>query len=225
MAEKETVAPKAKETAKPKIYAKIGDILKDIEPISKARRNTQQGYSFRGVEDAMNMLSPILAKHGVFPSTARIEDVRSDEVQSKTGTVGYHYVRRYTFAFFADDGSFIETTVDGEAIDYGDKASNKAYSTAYREAFWKIFIVPFETDDIENHDHELNSSKPASKLKADNPVIAKYKKQMESAKSIAELKTIWGNMPISAKDLLTGTRDEMKAILDTESNYVQDEKD
>lgn len=213
---------KAEKPSKPKIYAKIGDILKDIQPISKGRRNIQQGYSFRGVEDAMNMLSPILAKHGVFPTTKSIEDVRNDEVQSKTGTLGYHYVRRYTFAFFADDGSSVETTVDGEAIDYGDKSSNKAYSTAYREAFWKLFIVPFETDDIENHDHELTASTPA-KPDGKNPALAKYKKQLESAKTIDELKTIWGNLPISAKNLLTETRDEMKAILDTELSHIPDE--
>lgn len=137
------------------IHKQIGEIRKEISPIGKDKKNVQQGYSFRGIEDAMNMLSPLLAKHGIYPVTKSIVDVRNDEVQSKSGTAGYHYVRRYTFTFYAEDGSSVDTTADGEAIDYGDKASNKAYSTAYREAFWKMFVVPFAADDIENHTHEL----------------------------------------------------------------------
>lgn len=212
------------------IFKKIGDILKEIDPISKGRRNTQQGYSFRGIEDAMNMLAPILAKHGVFPATRSIEDVRNDEVTSKTGTGGYHYVRRYTFAFFAEDGSSVETTVDGEAIDYGDKASNKAYSTAYREAMWKMFIVPFEADDIENHEHnlkpkvaadvppEVHAPAPA----APNPVVEEYRKKLQAAKNMEELQTIWANMPVRAKTALNAVKAEMKAIFDSETKTPED---
>lgn len=208
---------KTKEKA-PQIYALMGKILKEIDPIKKERKNTTQGYNFRGVEDAMNMLSPILAKHGVFPRTKSIETIRNDEVQSKLGTVGYHLVNRYTFAFVAEDGSSVETMVDGESIDYGDKSSNKAYSTAFREALWKIFIVPFETDDIENHDHELKTSKPT--VAPNNPAIATYKKAIEAAKTVTELGSIWKDMPPVAQKALESFKDEMKAILITENNAV-----
>ena len=137
------------------IYKKIGDILKEIEPVTKDKKNTQQNYNFRGIEQAVDMLSPILAKHGVFPTTENIESISSEAVQSKSGSAGYHYVNRYTFHFYAEDGSFVSTKADGEAIDYGDKACNKAYSTAYREALWKLFVVPFQADDTENHSHDL----------------------------------------------------------------------
>jgi hypothetical protein len=137
------------------IYKKIGDILKEIEPVTKDKKNTQQNYNFRGIEQAVDMLSPILAKHGVFPTTENIESISSEAVQSKSGSAGYHYVNRYTFHFYAEDGSFVRTQADGEAIDYGDKSSNKAYSTAYREALWKLFVVPFQADDTENHSHDL----------------------------------------------------------------------
>lgn len=142
------------------IYKKIGDILKEIEPVTKDKKNTQQNYNFRGIEQAVDMLSPILAKHGVFPTTENIESISSEAVQSKSGSAGYHYVNRYTFHFHAEDGSFVKTMADGEAIDYGDKSSNKAYSTAYREALWKLFIVPFAADDTENTGHDLKPSEP-----------------------------------------------------------------
>lgn len=141
------------------IYKKIGEIMKEISPISKDKKNTQQNYNFRGIDDAMDMFSPLMAKHGVFPVTEKIEDVvLSENVVSKSGSAGWRTVRRYTFRFYAEDGSFVSTISDGEAIDYGDKSSNKAYSTAYREALWKMFVVPFKgSDDIENTSHELKS--------------------------------------------------------------------
>lgn len=181
------------------IYKKIGAILEDIEPVKKGRQATQ--YKFRGVEDAMNMLSPIFAKHGVFPVTHAIENIKSDDIESGKGTKGFHYVNRYTFRFYASDGSFVETRADGEAIDYGDKASNKCYSVAYREALWKMFVVPFEQDDTENYTPEVASKKSAPAKKdsftvasemlsaalesGDDARIDKVRKQIYSSKNLS----------------------------------------
>lgn len=72
-------------------------------------------------------------------------------------------IRLYTFAFYAQDGSHVETKAEGEAIDYGDKCVTKCQSVAYREALYKTFVAPFESSivdpqgsvDIEDQDHEL----------------------------------------------------------------------
>lgn len=155
------------------IYKKMQAVMKDIGPLSKDKKNTQQGYSFRGIDDLMNAISPVLSDHGVFLVCSQISDVLTDSITSKSGGAGYRRIRRFTFRCFAEDGRFVETTADGEAIDYEDKGSNKAYSVAYREAMFKMFVIPFEGDDIENHDHEIKTpakqtkpaaSKPASKL-------------------------------------------------------------
>lgn len=147
------------------IFKAINEVMKELEPIAKGRKNEQQGYMFRGVDDVMNALSPLLTKHGIFPSIVDTQDVCKDEVVSAKGTKGYHYVRRYTIRFYATDGSFVDVKSDGEAIDYGDKASNKAASVAYREAMFKTFVIPFENDDIENADHELKPQ-PAKPVQA-----------------------------------------------------------
>jgi hypothetical protein len=145
------------------IFDKVSLVMHDMGPIAKSKRNTQQNYSFRGIEDLMNEFAPIATKHGIFPVTTRIQDITNEPVTSRAGGSGYRTVRRFTFRFYASDGSLVETTADGEAIDYGDKSSNKAYSVAYREAIFKMFIVPFAQDDIENHDHELKEPTEASK--------------------------------------------------------------
>jgi hypothetical protein len=145
------------------IFDKVSLVMHDMGPIAKSKRNTQQNYSFRGIEDLMNEFAPIATKHGIFPVTTSIQDITNEPVTSRAGGSGYRTVRRFTFRFYASDGSLVETTADGEAIDYGDKSSNKAYSVAYREAIFKMFIVPFAQDDIENHDHELKEPTEASK--------------------------------------------------------------
>lgn len=140
------------------IYQAINNVMKDIKPIAKGQKNTQQNYSFRGIDDAMNSLSPIMQKHGIFPAIVDGKDIESHQVTSIRGGVGYRTVKRYTIRFYATDGSYIDVISDGEAIDYGDKGSNKAMSVAYREALFKTFIIPFGNDDIENHNHDLQDT-------------------------------------------------------------------
>ena len=50
-----------------KIYKAINAVQADlaISGISKDRKNAMQGYSFRGIDDVYNALSPLLAKHGL----------------------------------------------------------------------------------------------------------------------------------------------------------------
>lgn len=180
------------------IYKQIAEIMREVSPVSKDRKNTQQNYSFRGIDDAMNMLSPLMAKHGVFAATRSIDDVANEGVVSKQGSAGWRCVRRYTFEFFAEDGSSVTTTVDGEAIDYGDKSSNKAYSTAYREALWKLFVVPFaSSDDIENHEHDIKpvetlkssfkAPKPANTDKVARPT---YDRAVEAIKALIDVSKV-----------------------------------
>ena len=140
---------------KKNIFEAINEVMKDISPISKDRKNAKQGYNFRGIDDAMNAMSPLFTKHGIFPTIQSVVDIQTDEVESANGNKGYHYVRRFTIRFYSIDGSFVDVISDGEAIDYGDKASNKAMSVAYREAIFKTFVIPFGNDDIENHDHNV----------------------------------------------------------------------
>lgn len=144
------------------IFAKVIAVMNEIDPIAKARKNVQQNYQFRGIDDLMNMIAPLLTKHGIFPTTEKVEGILSETITSRNGGAGYRIINRYTFRFYADDGSYIDTMADGEAIDYGDKSSNKAYSVAYREAMFKMFVIPFENDDIENETHDLQPEKKAT---------------------------------------------------------------
>jgi hypothetical protein len=147
-----------------KIYQQIAAAKKDVNAVGKNRKNQQQNYSFRGIDDAMDAFAPLLAEHGLTIICEKIEHLANQDVVSKAGAAGYRVVNNYTFRVFADDGSSIQGQSDGEAIDYGDKCTTKAQSVALREFLFKTFMVPFHTvEDIEETGHTLSIKKPAPK--------------------------------------------------------------
>ena len=149
------------------IFEAMTAIVKDLGPIAKDKRNTEQNYQFRGIDAAMDALNPLLAKYWVFPTIADIETRVFEPVVSRNGAKGFHLINKYTFEFFAKDGSSVTTKMEGEAIDYGDKAVTKAQSVAYREALYKTFCAPFTASvDIEDDSHDL---KPENEKKDPPP--------------------------------------------------------
>ena len=126
-----------------KIYSAMIGVMSDIGAICKDKRNTTQGFNFRGIDDVYNALQPALIKHGVFVVPEVLESTREDRVSSKGAALIYSVCKvRYTF--FADDGSHISAIVVGEGMDSGDKATNKALSIAFKYACFQAFCIPTE---------------------------------------------------------------------------------
>ncbi len=71
------------------------------------------------------------------------------------------------FTFYAPDGSSVEVVTVGEAMDAGDKSSNKAMSAALKYALLQVFCIPTEEPiDTENETHEV-AAKPERQQKID----------------------------------------------------------
>lgn len=134
-----------------KIFALIPKISGEIGPIIKDRKNEAQGYRFRGIEDFLNNAHPALIKHGVFFAPEVIES-KTLEGQTQKGAPTLRVLLRVRFRFYADDGSFVEVTTQGEGIDSSDKASNKAMSAATKYCLMNIFCIP--TDDVADSDRD-----------------------------------------------------------------------
>jgi hypothetical protein len=134
------------------------------EGIAKNNRNQQQGYNFRGIDDVYNVLSPLLARHEL----CVLPRVISREVTEKTnakGTTLFYTVVHVEFDFVsAVDGSKHTVATVGEAMDSGDKSSNKAMSAAYKYAAFQAFAIPTEGDndaDATTHEVATRSAHPA----------------------------------------------------------------
>jgi len=137
------------------IYSSMSAILGEIGAIGKTRRNQQQGYNFRGIDELYNVLNPLLSKHAVF-SIPEVLDCKREERNSKQGTLLISVILSVRYTFFASDGSSVACIVIGEAMDSGDKATNKAMSAAQKYAFLQIFAIPTEEPkDSENDSPEV----------------------------------------------------------------------
>jgi hypothetical protein len=144
------------------VYKAIAAVQADLgkDGISKARENKQQGFRFRGIDDVYNALAPALAKHGlcILP---RMLDRTVTERETKSGGVLFYVVVVAEFDFVAaEDGSKHTVRTYGEAMDSGDKATNKAMSAAYKYAAMQAFCIPTEGDnDADAHTHEVAPAK------------------------------------------------------------------
>lgn len=139
------------------IHEKIIAILTDSEAISKDRRNQQQGFNFRGIDDVYNALHPLLAKHGVFSTTEVILE-RTEERQTKSGGNLIYRILTVKFTFYAGDGTHVESVIIGEGMDSGDKASNKAMAIAHKYALLQLLAIP--TEDAKDPDSESHAVAP-----------------------------------------------------------------
>ena len=140
------------ETAK--IYPAIAGVMSEIGAVGKNKRNAQQGFQYRGIDDVMNAINPALINHKVFVVPEVMDVKREDRVTSKGNPIVYS-IATVKYTFFAEDGSSIQATVIGEGMDSGDKSMNKAMSIAFKYACFQVFCIPTEEmkdPDAESHD-------------------------------------------------------------------------
>jgi hypothetical protein len=150
----------------PLIFTKIPAIMASIDAIGKNRKNQSQGYAFRGIDDMYNELHSHFATHKVF-YTPEVLTTHREEKATKSGGLMQYVVLTVKYTFYAEDGSSVSCTMIGEASDSGDKASNKAMSTALKYALMEIFLIPTEDEkDTETNSPQFVAPKITLKGKA-----------------------------------------------------------
>jgi hypothetical protein len=132
-----------------KVYQAINAIQLALSKtgISKDRVNSQgSGYKFRGIDDVYNAISPLLAEHGLCILPRMLSRECTDRISAKGGNLFYVTVEAEFDFVSAEDGSKHTVKTFGEAMDSGDKATNKAMSAAYKYAAFQAFAIPTEGD-------------------------------------------------------------------------------
>jgi hypothetical protein len=143
------------------VYKAINAVQAELATIGivKNKRNSQgAGYNFRGIDDVYNAIAPLLAKHGlcILPRVLTRECV---ERQSKNGGALFYITVEAEFDFVSsEDGTKHTVKTFGEAMDSGDKATNKAMSAAYKYACFQAFSIP--TESREDADYQTHEVKP-----------------------------------------------------------------
>lgn len=171
------------------VYHAILGVMQELGTagITKDRKNSQQGYSFRGIDDVYNALSPLLAKHKLLVLPRMLER-NVVERESKSGGALFYVTVKAEFDFISpvDRSKHVVGPMYGEAMDSGDKATNKAMSAAYKYAAMQAFCIPTEgNNDADAQTHEVVSLGAKAKQYAE-----RFVKAIEDGKDdlIVELK-------------------------------------
>ena len=182
--------------------------------IAKTRTNSQgAGFKFRGIDDVYNAIAPLLADHGLCILPRMLSRVCEERV-SKSGGALFYVTVEAEFDFVAvEDGSKHTVKTYGEAMDSGDKATNKAMSSAYKYACFQSFAIPLEGEpDSDDESFEVGSGMPAN-------ILADHLTAIFDATTIAELTKAYSDAYKAAdNDKKTQNRfiqakDDMKAKL------------
>jgi hypothetical protein len=131
------------------VYKAIAAIQGELarEGISKSRKNQQQGFAYRGIDDVYAALAPLVAKHNLCILPRVVSREASERTSAKGGVLFYTAVTVDFDLVSAVDGSKHTVTAVGEAFDSGDKSIGKAQSYAYKAMAFMLFAIPVEGQD------------------------------------------------------------------------------
>ena len=145
------------------IFKALSAVQSDLSKvgIAKNQKNSHQGYKFRGIDDVLNTLAPIIAEHGVLI----IPNVLSKDIKTtatKNGGVASHAILEVGFVLYDSEGDSICHTAYGEALDTSDKAVNKAMTAAYKYFLFQAFCIPIDgVEDADSEQIQQVASQPA----------------------------------------------------------------
>jgi hypothetical protein len=124
----------------PSIHQRMLSIIEELPAIGKTQRNAQQGFMFRGHDDVMNELTPLLAKHGVF-FVPRVLERLTDQRKTTRGGVMYEVNLHVEYTFYGANGDSFRASAWGEGTDSGDKSTNKAMTMALKNVVAQSFAI------------------------------------------------------------------------------------
>ncbi len=129
------------------IYQAINSVAAELSQngIAKLHRNDEAEYQYRSIEDVLNALAPLLARHKlcVLPRALERHGQSVGATQLVTVRMAFDLVS-------ALDGSRHTIESFGEGIDESDKGTAKAISAAYKSAMLQAFCIPVPQVDADS---------------------------------------------------------------------------
>lgn len=177
------------------VYKAISNVAKELAEtgIKKGSKNQQQGFMFRGIDAVYNALAPALVKHGLLILPRIIDRTVTERTTQKGGVLIYVTVKAEFDFVSVTDGSKHTVMTYGEAMDSGDKATNKAMSIAYKYAAFQAFCIPTEETAVDA-DAEVHNVTP----RTPEQILSDYTGFLHEATSelaiTNEYKKVWNEL-------------------------------
>lgn len=127
---------------------KISYVTGNIGAIEKEKKSTGVSYAFRGIDDVMNRLNPMLCEQGItlqnkvlsFSVTPRSYEKYNS--YTKTNEIKHSFYASVHIALIFSDGKETETWEEvAMSEDHSDKALTQAMSMAYKYAITRKFCI------------------------------------------------------------------------------------
>ena len=121
----------------------LSDITSEVGVIEKKKQSTGVTYAFRGIDEVMNKLNPLLSKHGVtLQNEICSHNLERREFVNKYGDAKVAYVATVHIRLIFSKGTEKEVWEEvAMSEDYGDKAMTQAMSMAYKYAILRKFCI------------------------------------------------------------------------------------
>lgn len=201
----------------PAVIGAICEVMNAIGAISKDKRSEHGNFRFRGIDDVMNVLAPLLRAHCLFINPELVESTHNRFTSNGGGGLMNTVVKvRYTFTSAADGSTHTVGPIPGEGMDTGDKSTAKAMSVAMRTMLLQVFAIPTEDRDPDHDVYEVaapgreasapaRSTRPAAAAKPnrrsdadvdpwadDNPErVEYYRGAIEASGNNDSLRLVW----------------------------------
>lgn len=187
------------------ITAEIGVVEKNL----KVQVNKNSSYKAVSERDVLDAVKPIEQKYRVYsyPASRQIVDrdilTKESEYQgtvTRTNTLFMRVETVYRFVNIDNPTEFIETTVYGDGLDTGDKATGKAMTYADKYALMKAYKLSTgdDPDKEASPENVFEKKARATELKATEKQIAMIE-DLYNDEELEEIKK-WANVT-ELKDL------------------------
>jgi hypothetical protein len=176
--------------------------------VGKTGRNEQQKYNFRGIDQFYNAIAPELASAGLLILPRCLNREVSERKTASGGTLFYTIVTmEFTFIAAEDGSRFVVGPMYGEAMDSGDKSTNKAMSAAYKYAVMQAFSIPVEGQNV---DSERDTHEPVYEYNEHEKAALQLLRNAAMGGTQA-LREQWKKLGKPMTTVLAGELDSLKA--------------
>lgn len=154
---------KAKEIERPKniwqSIERMTELLAEQGIAKKKGESREITYAFRGIDDIRNVIAPLQKECALVIVPSIVSRLENDTRKTKSGGFSMWVILHIHFKLTNTiDGSSYVVKFTGEAVDYSDKATQKAMSQAYKIFAINTFNIPTEGEqDSDNEKIELKS--------------------------------------------------------------------
>lgn len=168
------------ETQQLNLYQKLAKITGEIGVIAKDGNNQQQKYKYIEYETIAGKFRELFSKYGVVLIPSMVEQERS-AITTSRGSSGVSTVCHFEFTVVNADKPDDRFVVkwQGEAADYGDKATNKAATAAVKYYLMRQFNISSKGDE------DPDSQTPEVVQKQQKPAIASVRQIVAVSKLLA----------------------------------------